>query len=156
VVVRVLGEKRADRGKHRTEVTEGTEGELGLVAGAFCGQRGFRAGNVLIRESIARRSRRGIGVGGGGFFCGQRGFWAGNRGKHRTEVTEGTEEGTGVGGGGSFCGQRGFRARNRGEHRAEVTVGKEESRCERSLEKIAVGAGIFFGGYGGVAGRAAA
>jgi hypothetical protein len=84
-----------ESGKHRTEVTEVTEGDWG----------GRRIDWVALvasvrehtnRESIAqwsRRSQRGIGVGRQIRLGGTGGFRAGTHesGKHRTEVTEVTE-----------------------------------------------------------------
>ena len=54
-----LGENRAQRGKHRTEVTEVTEGGLGLVARNSIGDNhGVWARIGRNGESIAQRSRR--------------------------------------------------------------------------------------------------
>jgi hypothetical protein len=54
-----LGEKDAQRGEHRTEVTEVTEGGLRLDRGRlFGGQFGFWARKTRSGERIAQRSRR--------------------------------------------------------------------------------------------------
>ena len=98
-----LGENRAQRGKHRTEVTEVTEGGLGLVARNSIGDN-----MVFGRESGAtgKASHRGHGGHRGGIGVGGQEFdrrqpWRlgenrAQRGKHRTEVTEVTEGGFGL------------------------------------------------------------
>jgi hypothetical protein len=56
-------------GKHRTEVTEVTEGDLRFDgATLFGGQISFWAGKTHVGQSIAQRSQRGIGVGGRNAF----------------------------------------------------------------------------------------
>ena len=61
-----------ESGKHRTEATEVTEGELGLVAkNSAVKHRGFRCEYHTNPESIAQRpqrSQRGIGIGGQKLF----------------------------------------------------------------------------------------
>ena len=53
------------RGKHRTEVTDATEGDLGWVAKILSvSSAGVWARNQVQRKSIAQRSQRGIAVGG--------------------------------------------------------------------------------------------
>ena len=76
------GREARDRGKHRTEVTEVTEGDWGLVAKA-------------VQWTLAASGRE-----------------ARDRGKHRTEVTEVTEGGLGIGGESCSVDTRGFKARS--------------------------------------------
>jgi hypothetical protein len=65
----LLGGKHPPRGKHRTEVTEVTEGDLRFDgATLFGGQISFWAGKTHVGQSIAQRSQRGIGVGGRNAF----------------------------------------------------------------------------------------
>ena len=84
-------------GKHRTEVTEATEGGLRLVGElAPATPLGWGARNTRQWESIAQRSQRpqrGIEVGGSNLCRRPLGWDAETRsmGKHRTEVTEATE-----------------------------------------------------------------
>ena len=125
-----LGENQAQRGKHRTEVTEVTEGGFGLVARNSIGDNhGVWARIGRNGESIAQRSRRS-----------QRedlGWWPGirsattwrlgenraQRGKHRTEVTEVTEGDLGWWPGirSATRWRLGENRAQRGKHRTEAT-----------------------------------
>ncbi len=90
-------------GKHRTEVTEATEGGIGVGAKtARGGHHGLRGRNTRTGKSIAQRSRRPqrgeLGLGAKIARGGHHGLRARNtrhREKHRTEVTEFTEGGIG-------------------------------------------------------------
>jgi hypothetical protein len=108
--------------KHRTEVTEATEGELGLVVKTSIGDSvGVWARNQVQGESIAQRSRRSQ---RGSWFVKTSigdsvGVWARNqprRGKHRTAATDG---GMRVSGGRLFGGKLWFLAEKRREHRRQ-------------------------------------
>ena len=65
----LLREYRAKSGKHRTEVTEATEGKGDWGQRAFGGHRGFCASTGRVLQSIAQRSQRpqrGMGIGAKG------------------------------------------------------------------------------------------
>ena len=113
---RLLGENCANRGKHRTEVTEVTEGESGdrrqkaLVNTRLLGENSRIGGKH--RTEVTEVTE------GEPEDDGERLYWTrrllgekrANRGKHRTEVTEVTEGELGMAGKG-FGGHGGFRAR---------------------------------------------
>ena len=92
----LLDGKNAHRGKHRTEVTEATEGMEAAWKRFFGGQPGFWAG----KRASAKASHRGHGGHRGGWRLHGEGSLVdnlafgrenGHPGKHRTEVAEATE-----------------------------------------------------------------
>ncbi len=126
----LLDGKNAHRGKHRTEVTEATEGMEAAWRRFFGGQLGFWTGKTRIGESIAQRSRRpqrGMEAAWRRFFGGQLGFWAGKRASWKASHRGrgGHRGGLKLDGGRFFDGQcgSGREKHSSGRHRTEVTDG---------------------------------
>jgi hypothetical protein len=90
-----MGEKRANRGKHRTEVTEVTEGETACVRGFrwtwVMGEKHANPGKHRTEVTEATEGETALCVRGFRWTTWLMGEKHANPGKHRTEVTEVTE-----------------------------------------------------------------